>query len=549
MKKNDVYGYIRVSDTKQIDGASLSEQERAIIEYAKKNNLTIIKWFEETKTAAKRGRPKFTEMLKLLKNGEAGGVIIHKIDRSTRNLHDWASVGDLIDNGIQVHFAHESLDMTERGGRLSADIQAVMASDYVRNLRQETIKGLNGRLNQGLYPFKAPLGYLNNGKGKVKTKDPERHKHIKKLFELYVTEKYTVKEISEILFKDGLRNSANNKVTVKPLYKLLRKPFYIGLMEVKGRLYSGLHEPLISKELFQNAQDVIDGRYRVKNVKHDYMYRKMIRCAECKLLMSGEKQKGMVYYRCSTKKCPTKTRREDYITRVINDTFKSISLNKESSEKLLEILQGEKQKEKFNQMSKIQKIKLDKGKLNANQEKLLSAYLENIINEKEFQARKNKIIRELNELNQRELNFSKSQPLEEKVANFLELCKTLNIPYDSANKEEKRRLLKLTTSNLLVSKKSLYFSIKSPFRELYNCSIGLKCDLSADMTRKPHHKISHSDKPDIIIANEWTSQVKIPEIDKHKLISLIKYINEEIDYIPSLDEILYPNYQPINEND
>ncbi len=53
----------------------------------------------------------------------------------------------------EVHFANESLDLQSRGGRLSADIQAVVAADYIRNLREETRKGFYGRLKQGLCPM------------------------------------------------------------------------------------------------------------------------------------------------------------------------------------------------------------------------------------------------------------------------------------------------------------------------------------------------------------------------------------------------------------
>ena len=49
------------------------------------------------------------------------GVIIHKIDRSAGNLRDRADLGELIDAGIEVHFANESPDLNSRGGRLSAD--------------------------------------------------------------------------------------------------------------------------------------------------------------------------------------------------------------------------------------------------------------------------------------------------------------------------------------------------------------------------------------------------------------------------------------------
>lgn len=113
-------------------------------------------------------------MLKLLRNGKAAGVVIHKIDRSARNLKDWADLGELIDQGIEVHFANESLDLNSRGGRLSADIQAVVAADYIRNLREEAKKGIYGRLKQGFYPMRAPIGYLDNGAAKPKTIDPVR---------------------------------------------------------------------------------------------------------------------------------------------------------------------------------------------------------------------------------------------------------------------------------------------------------------------------------------------------------------------------------------
>jgi DNA invertase Pin-like site-specific DNA recombinase len=110
----------------------------------------------------------------MLKQIRQDGMVIHKIDRSARNLKDWADLGDLIDQGIELHFVNESIDLHSRGGRLSADIQAVVASDYIRNLREETRKGFYGRLKQGFFPLPAPLGYLDKGKGKNKELDPER---------------------------------------------------------------------------------------------------------------------------------------------------------------------------------------------------------------------------------------------------------------------------------------------------------------------------------------------------------------------------------------
>src|SRR6266705_3056357 len=203
MKK--CFGYIRVSTPKQGErGVSLQEQRDAIIRYAQRFQLDIASWFEERETAAKRGRPIFNQMLRLLGTRQADGVIIHKIDRSARNLKDWADLGELIDQGVEVHFANESLDLHSRGGRLSADIQAVVAADYIRNLREETRKGFYGRIKQGLYPLPAPLGYVDCGKGNRKELDPVRAPLIRKAFELYATGKYNLDTLVEEMYRVGL---------------------------------------------------------------------------------------------------------------------------------------------------------------------------------------------------------------------------------------------------------------------------------------------------------------------------------------------------------
>lgn len=59
--------------------------------------------------------------------------------------------------------------MSSRSARLAADIQAVVAADYIRNLREEAKRGIEKRLEQGFLPCGAPVGYLDAGKAKSKT--------------------------------------------------------------------------------------------------------------------------------------------------------------------------------------------------------------------------------------------------------------------------------------------------------------------------------------------------------------------------------------------
>jgi DNA invertase Pin-like site-specific DNA recombinase len=545
MRKNDMFAYIRVSDTKQVDGASLSQQERSITEYAAKNHLNIVKWFEETQTAAKKGRPKFTNMMTLLKEGKAMGVIMHKIDRSARNLHDWAAVGDLIDTGIQVHFAHESLDMTERGGRLSADIQAVMASDYVRNLRQETIKGIYGRLNQGLYPFCAPIGYLNTGKGKIKMKDPMKYELMQKLFSLYATGEYNAKTLSKLMYEKGLRNSKGNIVNKNSLLRLLKNPFYIGIMKVDGKLFAGTHEAIISKRVFNKVQEVLTGRIQHKGLIHDFTFRKRIKCGLCNYFMSGEKQKGMVYYRCATKGCTTKTRREDFVEKSFENVIKSVSFNNEEKSLIKEIILESENNQSNNKDNVRQKIKFDIGKLRLKEDKLLEAYLENVLTSEDYQKKKNSIVDEIHALKQ-SLNalVNPKQSFSDKITNFLELSISLLNSYNSANKYEKRKLLDIVTSNFAVSEKSLYFSLQSPFKELQKMSYSSRCCLSRDSSRTLCSKNIHTDNYNFIIANEWTTLLQRLTLSKKELKEWCDFVDKTFEHVPSLDERLYVESDP-----
>jgi site-specific DNA recombinase len=318
------FAYIRVSTTRQGEfGVSLPQQKDAIERYAQRNQLEISRWFEEQETAAKQGRPVFGTMVKLLRKQAAVGVIIHKIDRSARNLRDWADLGELIDRGVEVHFANESLDLTSRGGRLSADIQAVVASDYIRNLREESKKGIYGRLKQGYYPMPAPLGYRNNGAAQPKTPDPKTAPLVRQAFELYASARYNLRGLSKELYRLGLRRADGDAYHRNRLSKMLNNPFYHGLIRIKktGQFFTGLHKPLISKATFEQVQAVLSGKLNTRVNRHDFVYRRRLKCKNCEYSLIGETAKGHVYYRCHTSSCPTASLREEIIESAILGEF------------------------------------------------------------------------------------------------------------------------------------------------------------------------------------------------------------------------------------
>ncbi|MBK9156430.1 MAG: recombinase family protein [Chloracidobacterium sp.] len=468
MSRKGYFSYVRVSTQRQGTlGTSLDEQQAAIERYAERFNLRIIKQFEERETAAKLGRPVFLDMLKALRRGKAEGLIIHKIDRSARNLKDWADLGSLIDRGVEVHFANESLDLNSRGGRLSADIQAVVAADYIRNLREETKKGIYGRLRQGLFPFPARPGYLDAGKGKPKRIDPVQGPLVKMAFETYASGKYGLNTLVERMYELGLRNKRNKKISRNGLTCILKNPFYMGVIRIAktGQVFVGSHEPIVSKSLFRDVQNVFAGKRLPKTHKHFFAYRRLISCAGCRNFLIAEIQKNHIYYRCQSRSCPQKTIREELIEKRILDAFEKLRLT-DHEHSLLEKYAREYQKEapeRLNEAKKLLEIEL--SQIENKLAKLADAYVEGVFDKDTFLSKKNEAIIRKEEIVEKleSLNIEQTDNLQD-FHEFLELLKTASLSYKLGTLSEKRELVQIIFSNCEAEGKSLKIKMKKPFQ-------------------------------------------------------------------------------------
>lgn len=481
------FAYIRVSTQKQGQlGVSLQEQRAAIERYAQRQKLTIARWFEERETAAKRGRPVFTQMLKELRGGRAKGLVVHKIDRSARNLKDWADLGELIDTGVEVHFATESLDLHTRGGRLSADIQAVVAADFIRNLREETRKGFYGRLNQGVYPLRAPVGYLDCGSGKPKEPDPATAPLVRTAFELYANGTHTLQTLRAEMTRRGLRNRNGGTTSMNGLSTILNNPFYIGLMRIRrtNQTFKGAHTPIISVSTFNRVQAVLSGKLSARVQRHSFLYRRLLRCARCGYSLIGERQKGHAYYRCHTQKCPKTSIREEAVEQALLEVFWQAQLPQQEVAALRLELARVVADGKNDREARLRGLDLQLTQLRSRQDRLVDAYVDKVIDQGTFEQRKARLLSDQAAL-QEQLDALRSgrDRSAERVGRILELAETLHSGYISAPELGKRELLAEVTSNRVLAGKTLMFELKSPFAEIANLAKSTRCDLQRDGPR------------------------------------------------------------------
>jgi len=449
------FAYTRVSSQKQGEGASLEAQKEAIQFYAERNNITIARWYEEKETAAKAGRPVFTKLIKELKRGRAAGLVVHKIDRSARNFRDWALIGDLADVGVEIHFATESLDFNSRGGRLAADVQAVVAADYIRNLREESLKGQRMRLQQGIYPYKAPIGYLDTGKGNLKTICPVSGPLVVELFELYSMGNHTLHTLAEYMTEKGLVSFRGGKLTKSHVEKILRNPFYTGLIHVRttGKTYQGKHEPLISTELYAAAQAVKHKRFGKKVTKHNHLLRGLFKCGHCNGSMIPEEHRSRVYYRCHTAGCATKSIQEGMIMKAIADSLKDCRMSPEMKNHFHEAIVALGAAMTDDPMPVVADREIEK--LKARENALADKLLDGVFSQELFQAKQAEISQDLVKWENRKKRSKNKATVLERAKAMMKRMDEFYFTFDMAKDERKREIIKTLYSNALVFGKNV----------------------------------------------------------------------------------------------
>lgn len=204
-------------------------------------------------------------------------------------------------------------------GILLHGIMASIAEFYSRNLRQEVMKGMRQKVLQGGTPSRAPIGYLNL---RVQTDDgreyrtvgvdPERAPHITWAFETYATGGWSVARLVDALGARGFRTRPTpSRSPAIPktanLHKVLKNPYYKGVVTMNGVQHDGAHEPLVSATTWDAVQRVLASRRSGERSRiHTHYLKSTVYCFACerRLLVHNARSKSGRIYRyfvCSSR--------------------------------------------------------------------------------------------------------------------------------------------------------------------------------------------------------------------------------------------------------
>ncbi len=296
--------YLRVSSAGQVktdydpEGISIPAQRVACQRKAEQLGLTVIdEYIEPGKSATEMTkRVAFQQMLTRVRTlRDVDYVIVYKLSRMARNrLDDAIVMADLRKRGVTLISATESIDDSPVG-QLMHGILATFNEYQSRESGADIAYKMSQKAKNGGTLGRAPLGYINvfdrfEGR-EIRTVviDPERAPLIKVAFELYAAGQYTLADLADELFDRGLRTRPTarypaKQVSVSKLSDMLRDRYYIGYITYKGDEFKGRHEPLISEDLFERVQEIIEARAIAgerRRVHHHYLKGSLF-CERCR---------------------------------------------------------------------------------------------------------------------------------------------------------------------------------------------------------------------------------------------------------------------------
>ena len=287
---------------------SIESQLTTLQRYATQNNLTIVKIFEDSASAHKiHNRPNFDAMMKALTKGTIDAVLCWKADRLSRNP---VEAGLLIEKLRKQEIQYIVTPQTWYAPKdaFILYIHFGLADQYSIDLSANIKRGNKTKIENGGFCHRAPCGYINDKANKTIIKDPIRFKQVRKMFDLYLTGKYSLNSVCIIAnqewgFKTIVRKDrGGNPIVPRLLQNIFISPFYYGVVYNGKSRAKGKHPPMISKIEYDKIQQLLRryGKDRGKQPSNNFAYTGLINCGECKRSITAEIK---VKYSCPSKKC------------------------------------------------------------------------------------------------------------------------------------------------------------------------------------------------------------------------------------------------------
>lgn len=337
MKKQNV-AYLRVSTEAQTEKYGLDMQKQKIIEYCEKNKIKIDKWYiDGGYSGSKLDRPEMQSLLDDAEKGTIGAVYIYKLDRMSRDVIDTLNLLHRVlpKYGVKVVSMTEDLRFENPMDKVMIGVNAIMGQYEREVIYMRTRAGMKERVKKGLWMGggRVPFGYYYDRNDGILHPDPEQAEIVRKAYQMYI-EGYSCDNIAKIL---GFKAE-------RIVIQVIRRKSNIGLIEYKGEVYKGLHEPIVDEKIFYQAQECMKKRHTNSHVANDHILTGLCYCGVCGARMRyqkwGKYHKLVCYshyksgkeYMIKDPNCSNQTVNASDVESEVEDCFKRFAIHIEKGE-------------------------------------------------------------------------------------------------------------------------------------------------------------------------------------------------------------------------
>jgi len=290
----------------QRDGFSIEAQRSAIQAYCKQEGIELVgEYVDEARSGTNAERENFQRMISDSKLHAFDLVVVHKLDRFSRDRYDFAVYRKLLKgNGVSIRSVVERLDDSPESIILEGMLES-MAEYYSKNLARETMKGLRARARKGLCCANRPLGY-DIAEGRFVINQLEAIV-VREIFSR-VGSGESLASISRDLASRSIRGSRGAPLQYVSLSKIVKNTIYYGSYTFAGELAcANCAEPIVDFELWTAANARLQGHRNPSIRRHrveDYLLTGLLYCGLCGGHFSGHcshGRNGKIYrrYRCT----------------------------------------------------------------------------------------------------------------------------------------------------------------------------------------------------------------------------------------------------------
>ncbi len=350
MLKCAIYTRVSTDNQVEVEFNSCEAQKEKILSFIKsQENMEVFEVYSDPGfTGANTNRPALMKLLHDIEQNRIDVVFSYKIDRLTRSPKDFYQLIELFEkHNVDFISVTERFDTSTPAGRLLRNIMLTF-SQFERELTSERTKDkMYQRAQKGMWNGgTVPYGYKAVDKKLVI--DKRRAEVVTDIYGSYI-ENHSIVEIINRISTDNIRDSKGTFLSKGQIYYILRNPAYTGKIRYGNKLLKGIHNPIISEELFNIAQKIHEkGFKKLKLHKRSYLTG-LIKCKECSSFMTpshtNKKRNGNTtryyYYRCTStlkkdwNKCNTRQVSANRLEDHIFENLKRISRDKHYIDSLI----------------------------------------------------------------------------------------------------------------------------------------------------------------------------------------------------------------------